>query len=183
MIKKIAYALLFLGLILAPGYWILAKFYTGSQASLVPLTPLKAREGELPVWRSEPFSLTPAMAPAGLILLAQGHFSPQMDTSAPPRDLYTATLFRAEASAKPLNFALGVKSLSDSHPVFREHLLLLQRVQPGTYRLEIQAVKPPVIQIERMELLVRQHLHEPDPNVVTGGVVLFILGILGLVMS
>ncbi|MCP5278838.1 MAG: hypothetical protein H6935_10830 [Thiobacillus sp.] len=183
MIKKFSFTLIFLGLILAPGYWIHAKFYTGSQASLLTLAPAESVEGGLPAWRTGPFSLNESMAPTGLILLAQGHFSPNMDDAKPPKDLYTATLYRGEEAAKPLGFALGVKSVSNSNPVFREHLLLMQQVLPGNYRLEINAVNPLVIQIDRMELQVRQNLHEPDPNVVTGGVVLFILGILGLVMS
>mgnify|MGYP005857037403 CR=1 FL=1 len=183
MIKKISFSLIFLGLILAPGYWIYAKFYTGSQASQLTLTPTKALEGGLPAWRSEMFSLTEAMAPTGLILLAQGHFSPNMDEGKPPKDLYTATLYRGEEAAKPLGFSLGVKSVSNSSLVFREHLMLMKKVLPGNYHLKIKAVNPLVIQIDRMELQVWQDLHEPDPNVVTGGVVLFILGILGLVMS
>lgn len=183
MIKMLSFSLIAVGLLLAPAYWIYAKFYTGSQAVLLRLSPGAPQVEGLPTWQSAAFPLRADMAPAGFVLLAQGHFSPNMEDSKPPRDLYTATLHRDEATAKPLAFSLGVSSISDSNPAFREHLLLMQQVQPGNYRLEVAAVNPPVILIDQMQLQVRQNLHEPDPRVVTGGIVLFILGILGLVMS
>lgn len=183
MIKKISFTLILLGLFLAPGYWIYAKFYTGSQAHLLTLSPGEPQAEGRPTWRSQVFSLDESMAPVGLILLAQGRFSPNMDEAKPPKDLYAATLSRGKEAAKPLGFSLGVRSVSDSSPAFREHLLLMQRIQPGDYSLVISAVNPPQIQIEHMELQVRQHLHEPDPGMVTAGVVILILGILGLVMG
>lgn len=183
MIKKISFTLIALGLLLAPAYWIYAKFYTGSEAALLSLTPSTPLEGGRPTWRSGEFSLAEDMAPLGLILLAQGHFSPNMDENRPPRDLYTAALSRGEEAAKPLGFSLGVSSVSDANPSFREHLLLMHQVQPGNYRVEVVAVNPPTIQVDRMQLQLRRNLIEPDPRVVTGGIVLFILGILGLLMS
>jgi hypothetical protein len=72
--------------------------------------------------------------------------------------------------------------VSNANPVFREHLLLMHQVQPGNYSVEIAAVNPPDIQLDQIQLQIRQNLQEPDPRVVTGGIVLFILGILGLVM-
>lgn len=182
MIKMTSFALIVLGLLLAPAYWIYARFYTGSQSALLSLTSSISHDTGQIVWQSGDFALGEDMAPVGLILLAQGHFSPNMDESKPPKDLYTATLSRDTEAAKPLNFSLGVSHVSDSNPAFREHLLLLQQVRPGNYRMVVTALNPPAIQIENMQLQVRQHLHEPDPRVVTGGIVLFILGILGLVM-
>lgn len=183
MLKMLSFALIALGLLLAPAYWIYAKFYTGSQAALLSLTPGVPQGNGLPTWKSAAFSLRPDMAPTGLVLLAQGRFSPNMDEYKPPRDLYTATLYRGGEAARPLAFSLGVSNVSDSNPAFREHLLLMHQVQAGDYRLEVSAVNPPLILIDQMRLQVRQNLHEPDPRVVTGGIVLFILGILGLVMS
>lgn len=183
MLKKISFSLIVLGLLLAPAYWIYAKFYTGSEAVLLSLSPGAPQAGGRTTWRSDNFRLRTDMAPLGLILLAQGHFSPSKDEFKPPKDLYTATLSQDGHVAKPLAFSLGVSSVSDSSPAFREHLLLMNQVQPGNYRLEIDAVNPPTIQVDRMQLQLRQNIHEPDPRVVTGGIVLFILGILGLVMS
>ena len=183
MIKMTSFALIAIGLLLGPAYWIYAKFYTGSQAALLNMTTSNAQENGQTLWQSGEFALGDSMAPVGLILLAQGHFSPNMDEHKPPKDLYTATLSRDGEAAKPLNFTLGVSTVSDSNPAFREHLLLMNQVQPGNYRVDVAPVNPPAIQIDQMQLQVRQNLHEPDPRLVTGGVVLFILGILGLVMG
>lgn len=183
MINKVSFALIALGLLLGPAYWIYSKFYTGSQVALLKLAPGSATEDGGPTWQSEPFRLDEAMGPVGLILQAQGHFSPNMDENKPPKDAYSAALSRDGEAAQPLNFTLGVKHVSDSNPAFREHLLLMQQVKAGEYRLQVQATGTPSIQMDSLALEVRQHLHEPDPRVVTGGVVLFILGILGLVMG
>jgi len=183
MIKMMSFALLALGVLLAPAYWVYAKFYTGSQAALVDLNPASTLADGRLLWKSGTFALREDMAPVGLVLLAQGHFSPNMLENQPPRDLYAATLYLEDEAAKPLGFSLGVSHVSDSNPAFREHLLLMHKVKPGNYRLEVTGSKPPAIQIDNMQLQARQHLHEPDPRVVTAGIILFVLGLLGLVIS
>lgn len=175
--KKISLLLLIVGLIVGPAYWIYAKFYTGSQAALLTLE--KADATPTAIWRSPEFSLTPDMAPAGLILNAGGSFSPNMDESRPPKDRYAAILFKDGEAAKPLNFTLGVKSISDSNPAFKEHLLFFQVVQAGRYHMEVTPAAEPAIRLDRMQLEIRQHLHEPDSKVVTLGMVVMVLGILG----
>lgn len=175
MMKTLSLLLLVVGLLAGPGYWVYAKFYTGSQAALVNLE----KRGGGPAWRSAEFTLSPDMAPAGLILHAGGHFAPNMDESKPPRDRYAAVLHKDGVAAKPLAFSLGVKHVSDSNPEFKEHLLFLQSVQGGRYQLEVSPAAEPDIVLDRMRLEVRQHLHEPDSKVVTVGMVVMVLGILG----
>ncbi len=175
--KKIALLLLIVGLAAGPAYWVYAKFYTGSQAA--HLTLQKADATAVTTWRSPEFTLSPDMAPVGLILEAQGRFSPNMDASRPPKDRYAATLFKDGVAAKPLGFTLGVKNISDSNPAFKEHLLFFQVVQAGRYHLEVTPAAEPDIKLDRMQLAVRQHLHEPDSNTVTIGMVVMVLGILG----
>lgn len=175
--KKISLLLLIVGLAVGPAYWVYAKFYTGSQAALLTLEKTEATA--VSTWRSPEFTLTPDMAPAGLILNAGGSFSPNMDESRPPKDHYAAILFKDGKAAKPLNFILGVKSVSDSNPAFKEHLLFFQVVQAGRYHVEVTPAAEPDIKLDRMQLEIRQHLHEPDSNIVTLGMVVMILGILG----
>lgn len=180
--KLLALALIVCGLVLAPVYWIHARFYTGSDAALLTLEADAARPAQARTWRSAPFTLAPEMAPVGLILVAQGHFSPNMDESRPPRDAYSATLSHDGVAGQPITFSLGVKSVSDSNPAFREHLLLMNKVQAGEYAITVSQAAEPAIAIDRMQLQVRQHLKEPDPNVVMAGIGLVVLGILVLVM-
>jgi hypothetical protein len=180
--KMLSFALILCGLVVGPAYWIYSKFYTGSEAALLTLSPVETKPGLAKTWQSGPFRLEAGMAPAGLILVAQGHFSPNMDEHRPPRDSYSATLSRDGTLAQPLTFQLGVKSVSDSNPAFREHLVLMQQVQPGEYTLTVSQAAEPAIEIDRMQLQVRQHLQEPNPDIVMAGIGLFVLGILGLVL-
>lgn len=177
--KTISLLLLAAGMVLAPAYWIYAKFYSGSQAALVPLSQVDEAAG---VWRSAEFKMTADMAPVGLILKSQGSFAPNMDESRPPKDLYAALLSRGGESAKPLGFELNAGSTGNSNPVFNSHLVLFQTVKDGVYQLEIQPSGPPNIPLRKVELEVRQHLVEPDSNIVIAGVLLLVFGILGLVM-
>lgn len=181
--KILSAILIVLGLLMAPAYWIYAKFYTGNQAMMLDLKAGAHDAKGHPVWQTEVFQLSPDMAPAGLLILAQGHFAPNMDESRPPQDLYLATLSHNGVAAKPLGFSLGVKSVSDTNPVFREHLLLMQSIQKGDFQLQITSHTPPGIVIDRLQLQVRQHIHEPDPGIVMAGIITFVLGILGLVIS
>lgn len=177
--KTISLILLAAGMVLGPAYWIYAKFYSGSQAALVPLTQLDAAAG---TWRSAEFNMTAEMAPVGLILKSQGSFAPNMEENRPPKDLYAALLGRDGESAKPLGFELSAGSVGNTNPTFNTHLVLFQTVKAGRYHLEITPSGPPSIPLQKVELEVRQHLVEPNPNIVMAGVLLLVFGILGLVM-
>lgn len=179
MMKTVSLLLLATGMLLGPAYWIYAKFYSGSQAALVPLAKLDAAAG---TWRSAEFRLTAQMVPVGLILKSQGSFAPNMDENRPPKDLYAALLSRDGERAKPLGFELNAGSIGNSNPTFNSHLVLLQTVKEGSYQLEIEPSGPPNIPLRKVELEVRQHLVEPNPNIVMAGVLLLVLGVLGLVM-
>jgi hypothetical protein len=178
MLKKISLLLLVVGLALGPGYWVYGKFYTGSRAALIDLKRVDASPAS--AWRSAEFGLSPDMAPLGLILDAGGQLAPNPDASRPPKDRYAAVLFKDGQAAKPLGFTLGVKSTADSNPAFKEHLVYFQVVQPGRYHVEVTPAAAPDIRLDRMQLEVRQHLHEPDSKLVTIGMVVMILGIMGL---
>jgi hypothetical protein len=182
-LRLLALALIVCGLVVGPAYWVYSKFYTGADAALVTLHPLETKPGLARVWQSEPFALTGEMAPAGLILIAQGRFSPGLDERRPPRDGYSATLARDGVAGNPLAFSLGVKYVSDSNPAFREHLFLMQKVQAGRYVLTVRQAAEPAIQIDRMQLQVRRNLQEPNPDVVMAGLGLLVLGLFGLVLT
>lgn len=182
LMKKFALALIVCGLLVGPAYWIHAKFYTGSVATLLTLKAAAGAANRPQLWQSEPFSLAAGMAPVGLVLVAQGHFSPNMDENQPPSDHYSAILSLDGTAAKPLNFSLGVKSFANSNPAFREHLLFMNKVQPGNYTLTVTPAAEPAIQIDRMQLQVRQNLEEPDPNIVMAGIGLLIAGLLVLTL-
>lgn len=174
--KTLSLLLLVAGLLLAPAYWIYSKFYTGEQAALLALGRIDGGG-----WRSPVFRVDADMAPLGLILSTQGSFAPNMHESDPPADRYVATLYRDGAAAQPLTFTLSAKNISESNPVFKEHLVLMNKVTAGEYHLEVMPMTEPRIHHDRMLLEVRRNLSEPDNRVVITGIVLLVLGILGLV--
>lgn len=176
--KTISLLLLVTGLILAPAYWIYAKFYTGTQTAMLTLD--KAA-GPAEKWRSVPFELKPEMAPVGLILHVDASFAPNMDEGKPPQDRFNVSLSKESVVAKPLVITLKAGNVANGNPVFKEHLLFMQVVQGGSYQLEVTPASEPVMKVEKMRLEVRQNLSEPNSHVVTGGIIALVLGLLGLI--
>ena len=179
--KIVATLLLLAGLILAPAYWIYSRFYTGSQAAMMTLDKSTGESKPGPVWRSAPFELKPGMAPVGLILHVDTHFDPTSDDAKPPVDRYLVTLSNQGVAAKPLGIMLKAESSAVGNQQFKEHLLFMQAVNDGSYQIEVAPNEEASMQVERMQLEIRQNLQEPNPHIVTGGIILLVLGLLGLI--
>jgi hypothetical protein len=179
--KTLSLLLLVAGLILAPAYWIYAKFYTGTQTAMLTLSKVEGIDKSATLWRSTPFQLQADMAPVGLILHVDTSFAPNMEEFKPPLDRYNVLLSKQGEAAKPLLITLKASSTSDTHPTFKEHLLFMQVVQAGEYQLEVAPASDTNMKVEQMRLEIRQNLSEPDSNIVTGGIVLLVLGLLGLI--
>jgi len=173
--KILSLVLLIAGILLGPAYWIYAKLYTGQQAAALALT--RTGDGG---WRSPNFTLREDMAPLGMIISTSGSFAPNMADNDPPADRYAATLYKDGVAAQPLTFTLNAKNIANSNPAFKEHLLFLKKLTPGDYYWVVTPMTPPRIHHDQMLLQIRQNLHEPDNRVVIGGILMFVLGLLGL---
>lgn len=171
---KIAILLLMItGLILGPAYWIYAKFYSGELAQSLQMT--RDSQG---AYVCPPFRLTEGMRPAGVILKAQGHFSPNMPEDQPPQNLYQARITLNGQTYREVDIKLGVKTVSDTQPAFVEHLLWLEAITPGEYQVSLIPRQETAIVMDRMDLEVRSHILEPDGRVVAAGGAMFSLGLL-----
>lgn len=179
--KIIATLLFVIGLILAPTYWIYTKFYTGSQAALLTLDKTTGDNPAGNLWRSAPFKLNTEMAPVGLILHVATHSDPTTDDSKPPVDRYLVTLSKEGEAAKPLGIMLKASNSANGNQQFKEHLLFMQVVQGDSYQIEVAPQAETQMQVDRMQLEIRQNLQEPNPHVVTSGIVVLVLGLLGLI--
>jgi hypothetical protein len=175
--KSIALILLIAGLIAGPAYWVYAKFYTGSQLALLDLK--QEADGR---WRSPSFELTADMAAVGLVMHAQSQAAPEVDEGKLRQNRSVALLHRDGQTAKPLPFSLRATDTAKSGQTFREHLVYMQQVQPGRYWLEIEPTAQSEITFSKMQLEVRRDLSEPDTRIVTAGMVLAIVGLLGLLI-
>ena len=184
--KTLSLIFLIVGLILAPAYWVYAKFFTGSQTAMMLLESVVAADNADTVWRSPPFQLQADMAPAGLILHVDATFSPTSADHRQPHDRYNVMLSREGDTAKPLLITLKGNGKKEDTPEvgnqqFKEHLVFMQTVKPGNYQVEIKPASVSVMKVEQMRLEIRQNLQEPNSDIVTGGIVLFVLGLLGLI--
>lgn len=176
--KPVLLLLIVAGLVLGPGYWIQAKFYSGHLAQT-----LDFKAGEAGRLDSGGFVLSADMRPAGLILKAQGSFAPNMDESQPPADRYLAQVYLDGRPFREVELRLAVKSVSDSNPAFVERLLWLEAVTPGEYRVVLTPRAAPKISLDRVRLEVRAGIREPDGRVVAAGLAMLILGALALFLG
>jgi hypothetical protein len=179
--KIFSVLLLIVGLILAPAYWIYAKFYTGKQSAMLVLDRVDGVEKANPLWRSAPFQLQADMAPAGLILHVKVSFPSTTDVNQPRQDRYNIILHKDGVVAKPLLITLKAAHSAEGPQEFKEHLLFMQVVQAGSYQVEVKPASVSVMKVEQMNLAIWQNLQEPDSGVVTGGIVMLVLGLLGLI--
>jgi hypothetical protein len=179
--KTIALLFLIAGLILAPAYWIYTKFYTGKQTAMLTLEAVAGDDKTAPSWRSAPFDLQADMAPVGLILHVEASFEPTAEDHKPPIDRYNVTLSHQGEAAKPLVIMLKSASSAVGNQAFKEHLLFMQAVKAGAYQIEVTPASDSIMKVQAMRLEVRQNLQEPNPDIVTGGIILLVLGLLGLI--
>jgi hypothetical protein len=179
--KTIALLLLIAGLILAPAYWIYTKFYTGKQTAMLTLEKIAGDEKTPASWRSAPFDLQADMAPVGLILHVETSVDPTAEDFRPPIDRYNVTLSQQGEAAKPLVIMLKSANSAVGNQAFKEHLLFMQAVKAGAYQIEVSPASESIMKVENMRLEIRQNLQEPNPDIVTGGIILFVLGLLGLI--
>jgi hypothetical protein len=174
MIKRIFLFLLLAGLLLGPGYWLYVKLHSGKVAMTMNLAA--ANDGRL---TSQPFKLDSDMQPVGLILHAEGSFTPRKDEDKPPKDEYTATVFKDGKILQTVEFPLGTKSVANTKPVFNERLLWLGRVESGTYSIEIRPAGEPLIHLDKPSLGIMANVEEPEGRVVNVGLLLFVIGLFG----
>jgi hypothetical protein len=177
MLKPLAWILVGAGALLGPAYWVYVTQFTGNVAASRPLGADAGQGLVSPVFR-----LTPEMNPVGLVFKTQGSFAPNMDDSRPPRNVYQAILYRGEEAAPPIKFQLAAKSVADTNPAFREHLVLLRVPAAADYRLQIIPLAEPEIRLEHPELVVREAVQVPDARLVSGGIIALGVGVLLLLM-
>lgn len=176
--KPLFLLLIAIGLVLGPGYWIYAKFYSGERVQTLALQAVPG--GGLV---TSGFPLRADMAPAGLILKAHGSFAPNMDEAKPPRNAYLARISRDGEPFKEVGITLAATSVSDSNPVFVEHLLWLETVPPGDYQLLLTPKATPEVTLDQARLEVLAHIQEPDGRVVAAGALLLVVGLMALFMG
>ncbi len=171
MLKTILILLVLVGAVLGPGYWIHGKFFTGQSVQVMTFTA-----GEAGRWTSGEFEVTTDMAPLGLILTAAGNFKPNTTEDQVPKDPYGATLYYQDAPLHSIVFSLSPGAVTNSNPVFKEHLFYMKHLQAGKYRLELEPKVTPRMTLSDLKLDVKAGIQEPDGALAAAGVSMLIVG-------
>jgi hypothetical protein len=170
--------LVVVGLLTGPGYWIVARFYSGSAVANLALQGDAA--GVL--W-SPDFALSADMDPVALVLVAHGDFAPNMEASRAPRERYRVDLQHDGTTVQMAEFELAAPAVAVSEPVFRERVLLLGEVDDGTFRVCIEPLGERRMTLAQARLDVRRNVQAADGRVLLVGALLTGLGILGLLLA
>jgi hypothetical protein len=165
------------GLVIGPAYWVYGKFYSGRGVQTLSL----AASGDGKFISGE-FRVTPDMAPAGVILTANGSFAANMPDDQPPQVGYAATLYKNGAQFNIARFPLKAGSTGNTNPSFKERLFYLEAPQDGLFRMELQAMTPQTIKLDSVQIQVKANIKEPDGRLVSAGMILMIVAVLGFLL-
>lgn len=172
--------LLILGLLLGPGYYIYARFFSGAVVATQPLPLARDTSGQ----RFEPvlLNLTPDMQPFGLVLRFDVSHGPTIQPTYTPRNDYRVRLLDGEQVVLDQPFSLQSPSVeSTPSQVFQQALPLLQIDRPVSYRLELQAETEPQMTVNSADVQVRAQVRSPDYKLVAAGVALAVVGLLATI--
>ena len=180
------------GLLLGPGYFVYANFFSGA---LVAEQQVYERQAEGPGLWTQPFALElgPDMSPVAVIaqLRILPDAAPRRRTSRIEVTLQRdgAPVWRETASVlKPETDSRG-ESRSEGEPAGTtsavENLAIRQFevAQAGTYGLSAALLEPQEVIIGSITLQVRRNVIETSLPLLAGGIACLLLGIFGLVIA
>ena len=180
------------GLLLGPGYYVYANFFSGA---LVAEQRVYERQADGAALWTQPFELglSPDMSPVAVIaqLRILPVAAPRRRTSRIEVTLQRegAPVWQEMASVlKPETDSRG-ESRSEGEPAGTtwalENLAVRQFevVQAGTYGLSAALLEPQAVTIGSITLQVRRNVTETSRPLLVGGVACLLLGIFGLVVS
>ncbi len=175
--RPVALALLVLGLLLGPGYFVYAKFFSGTAAASHPLVPRQG--GFEPVT----FTVAPEASPLRLVLRLSVQYGPSHDGASVPRNRYRAVVSRGGVSVSEREVELVANSVESSFQEFAWDLATLEVAGPGEYRLSLEETSPPGMQVTGASVALRRNVMDPDLRVVWAGAGLIGLAVAVLILA
>ncbi|MDO8891374.1 MAG: hypothetical protein Q8K43_01515 [Sulfurimicrobium sp.] len=169
-------ALLVIGMVLGPGYYVYSHFLSGKVASSHPLTVKQEAAGN----RFEPvqIELSPSMGKIGLILRFQTNHGPVMTPTQMPQNAYRATLKSGSRTVFDHPFMLTSTSLEHQALLnYSEAMPVFQADASGVYQLEIRPKGEAGMNLISAEVQVRQGLLEPSKTLMTAGFGMLVAGV------
>lgn len=163
--------LLMLGLLLGPGYYVYARYFSG-QVVATQAMPLSATRIEV-----VNVAVSPDMNPIGLVLRFSAAHGPTPIPPNAPRNHYRARVMDGERVVLEQRFELIAPTV-ESAPLaqFQQALPVFDAERAATYRLELNAEGEAEMPLHSVDVQVRAGMRSPDYRVVAAGVVLLVLG-------
>ena len=181
MHKMTGIVLLILGLLLGPGYYVYARFFSGDLVATQALPLVRDTAGP----RIGPvlLHLTPDMQQIGLILRFNVSHGPTPLPPNTPRNAYRARLVDGERAVMDHRFSLQSPEV-DATPsrAFQHALPVLQVDHAASYRLELVDEGEAQMLVHSADVQVRAHMRQPDFKLVAAGISLAVIGFLALVL-
>jgi hypothetical protein len=179
-LRPLTLAVLVIGLLLGPGYFLYARHLTGAVVGTYPVAT--AAGGRL-----EPvlLSLSPDMSPVRLILRVSADHGPSY-TGAPtaaPRNRYRAAVTREGQVVAESVFELVANTLESSFQEFAEVLATLRIDAPGAYGVQIEETGKPQMRVTAASLELRRNARDPNMRLVWAGAALLGAGLLALLFA
>lgn len=172
MQKRTGVLILLLGLLLGPGYYVYARFFSGE------LVASQVLEIDGKHFAPIALSLDPNMGAIGLVLRFSVSHGPTPVPPDTPRSDYRVRVFEGERVILEQTFSLQSSEV-ESTPgrQFQRALPVLYVNHPGVYHLELAAQGEPGMRVHSADLQVRAHVREPDLRLLVAGGVMVAIGL------
>ncbi|NOU01377.1 MAG: hypothetical protein HOO95_07380 [Gallionella sp.] len=167
-------ALLTLGVLLCPAYYIYFMFFTGQVIHAIPLVP--AQQGFQPVT----FSVEPKSNPIRFVLQVSTEHLPLVQTT-PPTLRYLVTVKQADSTSMSYKVQLNAllateRELKD----FNQTVVTLPVVAAGNITVSVQQTEPSQMSTTKGTLIVKERVLSANMSVVGLGAALLTAGVLML---
>lgn len=174
--KSMALALLALGLLLGPGYFIYMHFFTGAVLAAGE-APLDSAGGGLPVYASAPVRVPADAGPLRVLLrLTASHGAWQPPHA--PRNVYEARLLHGQTEVARGEITLTPSNVEADRVDLRQIAATLDRPTAGEYRLLLSATAAPEMGLDGVEVEWRRNAQAMDERLFYAGLGLLATGVL-----
>jgi hypothetical protein len=167
-------ALLTLGALLCPAYYIYITFFTGQVIHSLPLVP--AQDG----FQSVSFGVEPKSDPIRIVLQASTEHGPIVQTT-PPTLRYLVTVTQAGSPSKSYNVQLNAVLATDRElKDFNEAIVTLPVTVAGNITVSVRQTELSQMSATKATLIVKERVSSANMSVVWLGTALLAAGVIML---
>jgi hypothetical protein len=180
-------ALIALGLVFGPAYYIYARFFSGvlvasfrfdMEESPSLSKPKSAKASLLRVSEPVAVPLNPQMDPVRLTLKLRGHWDTRL--VGPVRNRYRARLAHGDALISERVFEVAAAGPDPGSQVYRKVLATLRVPREGDYVFLLEEIAEPEMVASDFQLEVRSNIQYPEMRIVMAGLIMFLSGVIAL---